>query len=116
MGNSSKTPVDSLRKKSFVEKNGRTGSIMDYARFNYVAQPGDNITAQVFTPVGDYDKCAIRWGYGHIPGTTETEQKSASNKLIMKLWQKLLVPNLALTSWVTETIQGTKVKIWVTTR
>ena len=44
MGSSSKTPVENLRNKAWVEANGHTASIMDYARFNYVAQPEDNIS------------------------------------------------------------------------
>jgi hypothetical protein len=44
MGSSSKTPVEKLRDKNWVEANGHTASIMDYARFNYVAQPEDNIS------------------------------------------------------------------------
>ena len=85
MGNSSKTPVENLRNKAWVEENGHTASIMDYARFNYVAQPEDNIREiGLFPRIGDYDKWAIRWGYGYIPGKTEEEQKSASNKLIIE--------------------------------
>ena len=89
MGNSSKTPVELLRNKAWVEANGHTASIMDYARFNYVAQPGDNITEKgLFPRIGDYDKWAIKWGYGYIPGTTEKEQKVASNKLIIETISK----------------------------
>jgi hypothetical protein len=85
MGNSSTTPVEKLRDKAWVEANGHTASIMDYARFNYVAQPGDGITEKgLFPRIGDYDKWAIRWGYGYIPGATEEAQKSESNKLIVK--------------------------------
>ncbi len=85
MGNSSRTPVEKLRNKAWVEENGHTASIMDYARFNYVAQPEDNIREiGLFPRIGDYDKWAIRWGYGYIPGKTEEEQKSASNKLIVE--------------------------------
>lgn len=63
-GSSSTVPVDSLRSKSFVEANGHTPSIMDYARFNYVAQPEDGITQKgIFPRIGDYDKWAIQWGY-----------------------------------------------------
>jgi hypothetical protein len=83
MGNSSKTPVEKLRDKAWVEANGHTGSIMDYARFNYVAQPEDNISKEGLYPrIGDYDKWAMRWGYGYIPGTTLDELKANSNKLI----------------------------------
>lgn len=63
-GSSSTVPVDSLRSKSFVEKYGHTPSIMDYARFNYVAQPEDGITrAGIFPRINDYDEWAIEWGY-----------------------------------------------------
>jgi hypothetical protein len=85
MGNSSQTPVEKLRDKAWVEANGHTASIMDYARFNYVAQPEDLITEKgLFPRIGDYDKWAIRWGYGYIPGNSKEEQKSASNKLIIQ--------------------------------
>ena len=63
-GSSSTVPVDSLRNKAWVEKNGHTPSIMDYARFNYVAQPQDKISEiGLFPRIGDYDKWAIEWGY-----------------------------------------------------
>ena len=58
------TPVEKLRDKAWVEKNGHTSSIMDYARFNYVAQPEDGISRTgIFPRIGDYDKWAITWGY-----------------------------------------------------
>ncbi len=64
MGSSSKTPVELLRDKEWVEKNGHTVSIMDYARFNYVAQPEDGIgKAGLYPRIGDYDKWAIEFGY-----------------------------------------------------
>jgi hypothetical protein len=75
-GSSSTVPVDSLRNKKWVEANGHTPSIMDYARFNYVAQPEDNITrAGLFPRIGDYDKWAIEWGYRWMPDykTAEAE-------------------------------------------
>ncbi|MCF2489592.1 zinc-dependent metalloprotease [Dyadobacter sp. CY347] len=62
MGASSATPVEKLRDKEWIEKHGHTASIMDYARFNYVAQPEDSIT-NLFPRIGDYDKWAIQWGY-----------------------------------------------------
>lgn len=63
-GSSSTVPVDSLRNKAWVEEHGHTPSIMDYARFNYVAQPEDGISrAGIFPRIGDYDKWAITWGY-----------------------------------------------------
>lgn len=63
-GSSSTVPVDSLRDKAWVEAHGHTPSIMDYARFNYVAQPEDNIGHDgIFPRIGDYDVWAIKWGY-----------------------------------------------------
>lgn len=63
-GASSTVPVDSLRSKAFVEAHGHTPSIMDYARFNYVAQPEDSISrAGIFPRINDYDMWAIKWGY-----------------------------------------------------
>lgn len=83
MGNSSKTPVEKLRDKAWVEANGHTGSIMDYARFNYVAQPEDNISRKGLYPrIGDYDKWAIKWGYGYIPGSNEEETEKNSSKMV----------------------------------
>ena len=68
MGASFATPVEKLRDKAWVEKNGHTASIMDYARFNYVAQPEDNIGEKgLFPRIGDYDKWAIKWGYQWRP-------------------------------------------------
>lgn len=72
---SSSYPVDSLRSASFTRRMGTAPSIMDYARFNYVAQPGD--TGVSFHPaIGIYDVYAIRWGYRPIPsaGTPDAEK------------------------------------------
>src|SRR5688572_2810714 len=67
-GSSSSVPVEKLRDKAWVEANGHTPSIMDYARFNYVAQPEDGITPKgLFARIGDYDKWAIEWGYRLFP-------------------------------------------------
>lgn len=75
-GSSSTVPVEKLRDKKWVEANGHTPSIMDYARFNYVAQPEDSIGyAGLYPRIGDYDKWAIEWGYKPIFNKTEDEQK-----------------------------------------
>lgn len=76
-GSSSTVPVEKLRDKAWVEANGHTPSIMDYARFNYVAQPEDNITAAGLYPrIGDYDKWAIEWGYKrYLDSKTAEEEK-----------------------------------------
>ncbi|MCD0488215.1 zinc-dependent metalloprotease [Pedobacter sp. MC2016-14] len=63
MGSSASFPVDSLRSPSFTNRMGGTASsIMDYARFNYVAQPEDHVT-NITPQIGIYDKYAISWAY-----------------------------------------------------
>ena len=75
-GSSSTVPVDSLRSNSFLEKWGHTPSIMDYARFNYVAQPGDGVEVKnLFPRINDYDKWAIEWGYKPIFDATSAEDE-----------------------------------------
>jgi hypothetical protein len=85
-GSSSSVPVENLRNKAWVEANGHTPSIMDYARFNYVAQPEDNITeAGLFPRIGDYDKWAIEWGYRWIPDAkTPEDEVPILNKMTME--------------------------------
>ena len=69
-------PADSVRSASFVRRMGHTPSIMDYSRFNYVAQPEDNIPLEHIIPrVGPYDKYAIMWGYKPIPGARTPDQE-----------------------------------------
>lgn len=73
-GASSTVPVDSLRNKAWVEAHGHTPSIMDYARFNYVAQPEDSISRKgIFPRIGDYDCWAIQWGYTPMPDAYDDE-------------------------------------------
>ncbi|MDQ6609669.1 MAG: zinc-dependent metalloprotease [Bacteroidota bacterium] len=85
-GSSSTVPVENLRNKAWVEANGHTPSIMDYARFNYVAQPEDNITDKgLFPRIGDYDKWAIQWGYRYMPEyKTPDAETPLLNKLVME--------------------------------
>jgi Met-zincin/Domain of unknown function (DUF5117)/Domain of unknown function (DUF5118) len=84
MGSSNRTPVEKLRDKAWVEANGHTASIMDYARFNYVAQPEDNISqAGLFPRIGEYDLWAIEWGY-RWTDLNEADDKKWSNKLIIE--------------------------------
>lgn len=65
---SSAYPVDKLRDKDFVQHYGHTSSIMDYCRFNYVAQPEDSIPQQYLFPrIGKYDYWCIEWGYRLFP-------------------------------------------------
>ena len=75
-GSSSTVPVDSLRNKKWVEAHGHTPSIMDYARFNYVAQPEDHISVKgIFPRIGDYDKWAIEWGYRIFPDINDESRE-----------------------------------------
>ncbi len=73
-GASATVPVDSLRSNSYLTQNGFCPSIMDYARFNYVAQPEDNIELKNLLPrINEYDKWAIEWGYRLMPDATDAE-------------------------------------------
>lgn len=74
MGSSVAYPVDSLRSPSFTKKYGTAPSIMDYARFNYVAQPGDG-DVSLMPDIGIHDKHAVRWGYRPIPSATTAEDE-----------------------------------------
>ncbi len=78
MKSSAQYPVDSIRSRAFLERmNGHVATLMDYSRFNYVAQPEDNIPPHLLIPqVGPYDKFAVKWGYSPIPGArTPDEEK-----------------------------------------
>ena len=86
-GSSSAYPVDSLRSATFTKKYGTAPSIMDYARFNYVAQPGDEGVALIpsdwETPnVGVYDIYSIMWGYKPILDTDAFDEKKVLNQWI----------------------------------
>ena len=81
MGSSSTVPVEKLRDKAWLDVHGHTPSIMDYARFNYVAQPGDSIPeADLFPRIGEYDRWAIRWGYAYASGKDPKEEARTLNK------------------------------------
>lgn len=90
MGASSQTPVEKLRDKKWLAANGHTVSIMDYARFNYVAQPEDNVGEKgIFPRIGIYDKWAIKWGYQYLPeNLSETEEKEFLNTQIADALRK----------------------------
>lgn len=73
-GSSFAFPVDSLRSRTFTDLYGTAPSIMDYARFNYIAQPGDGVVN--FMPdVGTYDNWAVQWGYTVIPDASSPDQE-----------------------------------------
>ncbi|WP_425628743.1 zinc-dependent metalloprotease [Cellulophaga lytica] len=83
MGSSVAYPVDSLRSASFTKKYGTAPSIMDYARFNYVAQPGDEGVA-LMPNIGVYDKYSISWGYRPILDKSAKEEKKTLDSWILK--------------------------------
>ncbi|MDD4638520.1 MAG: zinc-dependent metalloprotease [Bacteroidales bacterium] len=84
MGASSVIPVDSLRSPSFTNKHGTTVSIMDYARFNYVAQPGDYEIGVKLTPpkLGVYDYFLVRWLYSPLFQTDPFKEKEILDRWI----------------------------------
>ena len=83
MGASSAYPTDSLRNAAFTAKYGTTPSIMDYARFNYVAQPGDKGVRLVPPTLGVYDEYAIKWLYTPVPGAKDIwEEAEIAGKII----------------------------------
>ncbi len=82
-GSSYAYPVDSLRSATFTKKMGTAPSIMDYARFNYIAQPEDK-GVSLHPAVGPYDKYAVMWGYKWIPeARTPDDEKAVLNKWII---------------------------------
>lgn len=83
MGSSCAYKVEDLRSAEFTQKYGTAPSIMDYARFNYVAQPEDKGVA-LMPGIGVYDKYSIAWGYRPIPGKTAEEEKEILNGWITK--------------------------------
>jgi hypothetical protein len=78
---SSAYPVDSLRSGSFTQKMGIATTIMDYARFNYIAQPGDENICFV-RQLGPYDDYAIEWGYRYFSNQTPESEKDLLNNMV----------------------------------
>jgi hypothetical protein len=73
---SSMYPIEKVRDREWVKKMGHTPTLMDYSRFNYVAQPEDKIDPQDLIPkIGPYDKWATMWGYKLIPGCNSSEDE-----------------------------------------
>ena len=83
---SSTYPADSVRSKTWTAKMGHSPSIMDYSRFNYVAQPEDGIAVSDLIPrIGPYDKYAIMWGYKPIPNARTSDAERAT----LEQWSRL---------------------------
>ena len=76
MAASAAIPTDSLRSVSFTQQYGTTASIMDYARFNYVAQPQDKGVKLTPPYLGVYDYYAIEWGYKYFPNQMGYKKES----------------------------------------
>ena len=74
-------PVDSLRSGTFTQKMGIATTIMDYARYNYIAQPGDE-NIRFVRQLGPYDDYAIEWGYRYFPGETLETEKVSLKKIV----------------------------------
>lgn len=82
MGSSVAYPVDSLRSRTFTDTHGTAPSIMDYARFNYIAQPEDGVQ-NVHPKIGEYDDWAIEYGYKlNLNANTPAEDKAILNTWI----------------------------------
>ncbi|MDA9812018.1 zinc-dependent metalloprotease, partial [Flavobacteriaceae bacterium] len=80
---SSAYPVDSLRSGNFTQKMGIATTIMDYARFNYIAQPGDE-NIRFVRQLGPYDDYAIDWGYRYFSDQTPESEKVLLNEMVDK--------------------------------
>jgi hypothetical protein len=74
MGASSSYEVENYRKADFTNKEGISASIMDYARFNYIAQPGDQ-GVRYIRQMGPYDDYAVYWGYRELPDAVRPEDE-----------------------------------------
>jgi len=83
MGSSVAYSVEDLRSPEFTKEFGTAPSIMDYARFNYIAQPGDG-DVSLMPNVGPYDKYSIAWGYRPILDKTPEEEKEVLNQWILE--------------------------------
>lgn len=83
MGSSAAFPVDSLRSPHFTNTMGTAPSIMDYARFNYVAQPEDG-DVRLMPMVGVYDKWSIKWGYSYLENETAAEDAATLNQWVVE--------------------------------
>jgi hypothetical protein len=70
-------PADSVRSASFLRRmGGHVATLMDYSRYNYVAQPEDNIPVDMLVPgVGPYDRYVVMWGHKPIPGARRPEDE-----------------------------------------
>lgn len=79
-------PIDSIRNPDFVERMGHSGSSVGRTRYNYVAQPGDNVAPE--RRIGLWDKFAVYWGYRPIPeASTPQEELPILNEWVVEAAQ-----------------------------
>lgn len=76
-------PVDSLRNGEFTQKNGIAASIMDYARYNYIAQPGDK-NIRFIRQMGPYDHYVTNWGYRYLGSSSSEAEVPTLSKWILE--------------------------------
>jgi hypothetical protein len=94
-------PIDKIRDKTWVKKNSHVPTLMDYARFNYVAQPEDGIDPKDLIPkIGPYDLFCIKWGYTPIPTAKTPDQE----KPTLSEWCKVQ----ETTPWLRFSTAGTR--------
>ena len=86
-GSSSTVPVENLRNPKWIAEHGHTPSIMDYARFNYVAQPEDGVK-DLYPRIGEYDIWAIKWAYQTLDGVTAEDDQKTLNKQFISEYAK----------------------------
>jgi len=86
-GSSSTVPVENLRNPAWIAAHGHTPSIMDYARFNYVAQPEDGVK-DLYPRIGEYDIWAVKWAYQTLEGATPEDDQKTLNKQFIAEYAK----------------------------
>jgi hypothetical protein len=86
MGASARIPVEKLRDKEYIQKYGHSSSIMDYTRFNYVAQPEDSIK-DLIPRIGEYDIWAIKYGYSYLSEVSPEEENKILNDWIVDAYK-----------------------------
>jgi hypothetical protein len=100
---SSQYPIDSIRNADFVRRMGHTSTLMDYSRFNYVAQPEDKIPVDLLIPkIGPYDVWATKWGYAPIGAPTGVVQAGAAKKTGAELLHAAESERTMLDTWARE--------------
>jgi hypothetical protein len=100
---SSQYPIDSIRNADFVRRMGHTSTLMDYSRFNYVAQPEDRIPVDLLIPrIGPYDIWATKWGYSPLNLPSGVIQAGAAKKTGAELIQAAEAERTMLDTWARE--------------